>query len=86
MPFAPYTGYVPYSQTSLSCKAEELHSKQSDKRMLGLLLRTIFCAIPLIKDRFSIGAQLLKKCTLKFKAKNTHLDNYLRLLMSGTSK
>ena len=50
MPFAPYTGYVPCSQTSLSCRVEELHSKHSDKRTLGLLLRTIFCAIPLIKD------------------------------------
>ena len=50
MPFAPYTGYVPCSQTSLSCRVEELHSKQSDMRTLGLLLRTIFCAIPLIKD------------------------------------
>ena len=29
---------------------EELHSKHSDKRILGLLLRAIFCAIPLIKD------------------------------------
>lgn len=50
MPFAPYTGYVPCSQTSLSCRVEELHSKHSDKRTLGLLLRTIFCAIPLIRD------------------------------------
>jgi len=50
MPFAPYTGYVPCSQTSLSCRVEELHFKQSDKRTLGLLLRTIFCAIPLIRD------------------------------------
>lgn len=29
---------------------EELHSTHSYKRTLGLLLRTIFCAIPLIKD------------------------------------
>lgn len=50
MSFAPYTGYVPCSQTSLSCRVEELHSKHSDKRTLGLLLRTIFCAIPLIRD------------------------------------
>ena len=50
MPFAPYTGYVPCSQTSLSCRVEDLLSKHSDKRTLGLLLRTIFCAIPLIKD------------------------------------
>ena len=50
MPFAPYTGYVPCSQTSLSCRVEDLHSKHSAKRTLGLLLRTIFCAIPLIKD------------------------------------
>lgn len=50
MPFAPYTGYVPCSQTSHSCRVEDLHSKHSDKQTLGLLLRTIFCAIPLIKD------------------------------------
>lgn len=50
MPFAPYTGYVPCSQTSLSCRVEDLHPKHSVKRTLGLLLRTIFCAIPLIKD------------------------------------
>ena len=50
MPFAPYTGYVPCSQTSLSCRVEDLLSKHSDKRTLGLLLRTIFCAIPLIRD------------------------------------
>lgn len=50
MPFAPYTGYVPCSQTSLSCRVEDLHSKHSVKRTLGMLLRTIFCAIPLIKD------------------------------------
>lgn len=50
MPFAPYTGYVPCSQTSLSCRVEDLHSKHSAKRTLGLLLRTIFCAIPLIRD------------------------------------
>ncbi|WP_390596964.1 hypothetical protein [Bacteroides sp. f07] len=50
MPFAPYTGYVPFSQTSLSCSVEELHFKHSDKRILGLLLQATFCAIPLIKD------------------------------------
>lgn len=50
MPFAPYTRYVPFSQTSLSCSVEELYSKHSDKRILGLLLRATFCAIPLIKD------------------------------------
>lgn len=64
MPFAPYTGYVPCSQTSLSCRVEELHSKHSDKRTLGLLLRTIFCAIPLIKDfevcRSAISENLFK--------------------------
>ena len=61
MPFAPYTGYAPCSQTSLSCKAEELHSKQSDKRMLGLLLRTIFCAIPLIKDSIFNRCAIIEK-------------------------
>ena len=50
MPFAPYTGYAPCLHTSLSCRMEELHSTHSYKRTLGLLLRTIFCAIPLIKD------------------------------------
>lgn len=29
---------------------DELHSKHSDKRTFGWLLRAIFCAIPLIKD------------------------------------
>ena len=64
MPFAPYTGYVPCSQTSLSCRVEDLHSKHSDKRTLGLLLRTIFCVIPLIKDfevcRSAISENLFK--------------------------
>ena len=63
MSFAPYTGYVPCSQTSLSCRVEDLHSKHSAKRTLGLLLRTIFCAIPLIKDfevcRSAISKKLL---------------------------
>ena len=66
MPFAPYTGYVPCSQTSLSCRVEELHSKQSDKRTLGLLFRTTFCAIPLIKDfevcRSAIIESVLSDC------------------------
>lgn len=61
MPFAPYTGYVPCSQTSLSCRVEDLHSKHSAKRTL-VLLRTIFCAIPLIRDlevcRSAIGKLL----------------------------
>lgn len=63
MPFAPYTRYVPFSQTSLSCSVEELYSKHSDKRILGLLLRATFCAIPLIKDcavyRSAISKKLL---------------------------
>lgn len=50
IPFAPYTGYVPCSQTSLSCRVEELHSKHSDIRIFGLLLRAIFCAIPLERE------------------------------------
>ena len=50
MPLAPYTGYVPLSKTSLSCKVEELQIMQSDKRTFGFPLCTIFCAIPLIKD------------------------------------
>ena len=63
MPFAPYTGYVPCSYTSLSCRVEDLHTKHSDKRTLGLLKRTIFCEIPLIKDfevcRSAISKKLL---------------------------
>ena len=61
MPFAPYTGYVPCSQTSLSCRVEDLHSKHSDKRTLGLLLRTIFCAIPLIRDLEVCRAAIVEK-------------------------
>lgn len=63
MPFAPYTGYAPCSQTSLSCRVDERHSTHSDKRTLDLLLRTIVCAIPLIKDyevcRSAISKKLL---------------------------
>ena len=61
MPFAPYTGYVPFSQTSLSCSVEELHSKHSDKRILGLLLRATFCAIPLIKDCAVYRSAIIEK-------------------------
>ncbi|MFK2208054.1 restriction endonuclease subunit S [Bacteroides fragilis] len=64
MPFAPYTGYVPFSQTLLSCSVEEPHPKHSDKRILGLLLRATLCAIPLIKDcavyRSAISERLFK--------------------------
>lgn len=59
MPFAPYTGYAPCSQTSLSCRVEELHSTHSYKRTLGLLLRTIFCAISLIKDFVACGSAII---------------------------
>ena len=61
IPFAPYTGYVPCSQTSLSCRVEELHSKHSDIRIFGLLLRAIFCAIPLIRDYYMQITQLILK-------------------------
>ena len=61
MPFAPYTGYAPCSQTSLSCWVEELHSTHSYKRTLGLLLRTIFCAIPLIKDCLFCRSAIIEK-------------------------
>ena len=61
MPFAPYTGYVPCSQTSLSCRVEDLHSKHSAKRTLGLLLQTIFCAIPLIKDFVACRSAISKQ-------------------------
>ena len=60
MPFAPYTGYAPCSQTSLSCRVEELHSTHSYKRTLGLLLRTIFCAISLIKDFVACGSAIIE--------------------------
>ena len=60
MPFAPYTGYVPCSQTSLSCRVEDLHSKHSVKRTLGLLLRTIFCVIPLIKEDFCFRCAIIE--------------------------
>lgn len=64
MPFAPCTGYVPYSKTSLSCKEEELHSKHSEIRVLGLLPCAIFCASPLIRDfevyRSAISEKLFK--------------------------
>ena len=61
MPFAPYTGYAPCSQTSLSCWVDELHSTHSYKRTLGLLLRTIFCAIPLIKDCLFCRSAIIEK-------------------------
>ena len=50
MPFAPYTGYVPCSKTSLSCNEEELHPKHSDISILALWPCAMLCAIPLIKD------------------------------------
>ena len=43
---------------------DELHFKHSAKRTFGLLLRAIFCAIPLIKDcpayRSAISERLFK--------------------------
>ena len=64
MPFAPYTGYVPCSKTSLSCKEEELHPKHSDISILALWPCAMLCAIPLIKDfevcRSAISERLFK--------------------------
>lgn len=40
---------------------EELHSKQSDKLTLGLLLRTICCVIPLIKDCSFCRSAIIEK-------------------------
>ena len=40
---------------------EELHSTHSYKRTLGLLLRTIFCAIPLIKDCLFCRSAIIEK-------------------------
>lgn len=63
MPFAPYTGYVPCSKTSLSCNEEELHPKHSDISILALWPCAMLCAIPLIKDlevcRSAISKKLL---------------------------
>lgn len=73
MPFAPYTGYAPCSQTSLSCRVEELHSTHSYKRTLGLLLRTIFCAIPLIRER------KFNRCAIIEKVLNDNYYDNLRL-------
>ena len=82
MPFAPYTGYVPCSYTSLSCRVEDLHSKHSDKRTLGLLQRTIFCAIPLIKD-FEVCRSAISK--LLFTRKDL-LETTIRLADIATLK
>ena len=64
MPFAPYTGYVPCSETSLSCNEEELHPKHSDISILALWPYAMLCAIPLIKDlevcRSAISERLFK--------------------------
>ena len=64
---------MPVSQTSLSCRVEELQSKQSDKRILGLLLLTIFCAIPLIREH------KFNRCAIIEKVLNGNNANNLRL-------
>ena len=40
---------------------DELHSKHSDKRTFGWLLRAIFCAIPLIKDCSAYRAAIIER-------------------------
>lgn len=77
MPFAPYTGYVPFSQTLLSCSVEEPHPKHSDKRILGLLLRATLCAIPLIKDCAVYRSAIIEmEYTYKTKG-NTHIGDFI---------
>lgn len=75
MPFAPYTGYVPFSQTSLSCSVEELNSKHSDKRILGLLLRATFCAIPLIMEHKFNRCAIIEKVLKGNNANNLRLGD-----------
>ena len=77
MPFAPYTGYVPFSQTSLSCSVEELYSKHSDKRILGLLLRATFCAIPLIKDCAVYRSAIIEKEYTHKTKSNSHIGDFI---------
>ena len=60
---------MPVSQTSLSCRVEELQSKQSDKRILGLLLLTIFCAIPLIREHKFNRCAIIEKLYSKIQGK-----------------
>ena len=48
---------------------DELHSKQSDKRTLGLLLRTTSCAIPLIKERKFNRCAIIEKLYSKIQGK-----------------
>ena len=40
---------------------DELHSKHSDKRTFGWLLRAIFCAIPLIKDCSAYRSAIIER-------------------------
>lgn len=73
MPFAPYTGYVPCSKTSLSCKEEELHPKHSDISILALWPCAMLCAIPLIRDcKFN-------RCAIIENVLNNCHDNKMRL-------
>ena len=77
MPFAPCTGYVPYSKTSLSCKEEELHSKHSEIRVLGLLPCAIFCASPLIRD-FEVCRSAIIKIEYSPKTKtSSHIGDFI---------
>ena len=48
---------------------DELHSKHSDKRTFGLLLRTTFCAIPLIKDCPAYRSAIIEKLYSKIQGK-----------------
>lgn len=52
---------------------EELHSTHSDKRTLDLLLQTIFCAIPLIRER------KFNRCAIIEKVLNDSSYDNLRL-------
>ncbi len=48
---------------------EELHSTHSDKRTLDLLLQTIFCAIPLIRERKFNRCAIIEKVYSKVQGK-----------------
>ena len=61
---------------------DELHSKQSDKRTLGLLLRTTFCAIPLIKD-FEVCRSAIIDMEYSHKSKGS---SYIGDFIEQTSK
>lgn len=57
---------------------DELHSKHSDKRTFGWLLRAIFCAIPLIKDCSAYRSAIIEKlfCSPKNKQPEVRLHGF----------